>query len=243
MHTEKTLTYLEQSTTTIGNELRNFRKVSQESFKCQELPKETAARQRRREIAQAKKAANNPGTSQTVPSTPPLPPSPPKKKTLNLFTYKFHALGDYVRTIRMFGTTDSYSTQIVCFAILVDLSLNSMQGELSHRLVKRFYSRTNKINPSKHIAKQERRYTHLRRAREAAKANHHRKHAHHVGFSDSDPLPASTVDLHHHISDSTQYPHHLLSFVRNPPDDPSKKVLHPFCCKQQVSRTMLGIYT
>lgn len=38
-----------------------------------------------------------------------------KVKILNLFTYKLHALGDYVRTIRLFGTTDSYSTQIVCF--------------------------------------------------------------------------------------------------------------------------------
>ena len=35
------------------------------------------------------------------------------KKTLNLNTYKFHALGDYVATIRLFGTTDSYSTQLV----------------------------------------------------------------------------------------------------------------------------------
>lgn len=37
----------------------------------------------------------------------------PKVKVLNLFTYKLHALGDYVRCIRLFGTTDSYSTQIV----------------------------------------------------------------------------------------------------------------------------------
>lgn len=37
-----------------------------------------------------------------------------KVKILNLCTYKLHALGDYVRTIRLFGTTDSYSTQIVC---------------------------------------------------------------------------------------------------------------------------------
>lgn len=36
-----------------------------------------------------------------------------KQKTLNLNTYKFHSLGDVVPTIRRFGTTDSYSTQIV----------------------------------------------------------------------------------------------------------------------------------
>jgi hypothetical protein len=47
--------------------------------------------------------------SPTMPSAEFLP----KVKNLNLSTYKLHALGDYVRTIRLFGTTDSYSTQIV----------------------------------------------------------------------------------------------------------------------------------
>jgi hypothetical protein len=45
----------------------------------------------------------------------PSGPSPRgKKKGLNLFTVKLHFLGDYVRHIRLFGTTDSYSTQLVC---------------------------------------------------------------------------------------------------------------------------------
>ena len=34
-------------------------------------------------------------------------------KTLNLNTYKFHALGDYTRMIRRYGTTDSYTTEVV----------------------------------------------------------------------------------------------------------------------------------
>ena len=52
-----------------------------------------------------------------VPPTPAVPPSTltRKPKTLNIFTYKFHALGDYVRTIRLFGGTDSFSTQLVRF--------------------------------------------------------------------------------------------------------------------------------
>lgn len=90
--------------------------------------------------------------------------------------------------------------------------------------MKRFYTRTNKVNAIRQIAKQEHRYTRLRRAREAAKANHHRKHIHHVGFSENDPLPRTSIDLHHQISDSTRYSHHLLNFVQNPPNDPSKKV-------------------
>ena len=36
-----------------------------------------------------------------------------KQKDLNLFTLKFHFLGDYVSSIRMFGCTDSFSTQLV----------------------------------------------------------------------------------------------------------------------------------
>jgi hypothetical protein len=36
-----------------------------------------------------------------------------RRKTFNLLTSKLHALGDYVETIKAFGTTDSYSTQIV----------------------------------------------------------------------------------------------------------------------------------
>jgi hypothetical protein len=34
-------------------------------------------------------------------------------KTLNLNTYKFHSLGDYVTTIRTYGTMESYSTESV----------------------------------------------------------------------------------------------------------------------------------
>lgn len=36
-----------------------------------------------------------------------------RSKTLNLYTYKWHAIGDVVPAIKLFGTTDSYSTQIV----------------------------------------------------------------------------------------------------------------------------------
>jgi hypothetical protein len=35
------------------------------------------------------------------------------RKTLNLNTYKFHALGDYTRMIRRYGMTDSYTTEVV----------------------------------------------------------------------------------------------------------------------------------
>ena len=37
----------------------------------------------------------------------------PHTKRINMHTYKFHALGDYVNTIKLFSTMDSYTTQIV----------------------------------------------------------------------------------------------------------------------------------
>ena len=45
-----------------------------------------------------------------------------RPKVLNLSTYKLHALGDYTSQIRMFGTTDSYSTQSVGHIVLRMLS-------------------------------------------------------------------------------------------------------------------------
>ena len=120
MHTEHTLQYLERATTAIGHELRQFCKSTKEAFKCTELPSETAARARRKlkrqQGASAKHQELNASTSAKATESP---PTPPKVKTFNLFTYKFHALGDYVWTIRLFGTTDSYSTQIVCSSHLL----------------------------------------------------------------------------------------------------------------------------
>jgi hypothetical protein len=123
MHTEHTLGLLTQSMTTIGKELRSFAEWTQ-VFKTVELPGETDTRDRRRRRRKPPLA----GTASNA-ANPPLAPSAgseprqtepsaqlkakPKRKTFNLFTYKLHALGDYARTIRLFGTTDSYSTQIV----------------------------------------------------------------------------------------------------------------------------------
>jgi hypothetical protein len=38
-----------------------------------------------------------------------------RRKGFNLNTYKFHAMGDYVETIKVLGTTDSYTTEMVYF--------------------------------------------------------------------------------------------------------------------------------
>jgi hypothetical protein len=90
--------------------------------------------------------------------------------------------------------------------------------------VKKLYRRTNKNNPIRQIARHERRSARLQQAREAAMAPRRRHHAHHVQFSENDPLPYTSMEQHHHISHSKNYPHQLLKFVNDPPNDPAKKV-------------------
>ena len=89
LHTDPTLDLLEAVTKEFGHLMRQFRDKTADEFNTIELPRGADARK---------------GGSRSS-----------KKKTLNLNTYKFHALADYVATIRLFGTTDSYSTLLVCF--------------------------------------------------------------------------------------------------------------------------------
>jgi len=85
MHTESTLKLLEVCTTSLGSLLRQFRNKTFADFNTVGLPKESRK----------------------------SPSSGRKKRSLNLNTYKFHSLGDYFRTIRLFGSTDNYSTLTV----------------------------------------------------------------------------------------------------------------------------------
>jgi hypothetical protein len=105
MHTDTTLDVFTDVTTSLGNSLRDFRDNTCSSFETRELERERAAWQRREE----KKGPNGqPGSSDG-----PVRNVTWRPKHLNLNTYKVHALGDYPSTIRLFGTTDSYTTQWV----------------------------------------------------------------------------------------------------------------------------------
>lgn len=88
-----------------GKLMRQFRDTTCEDFDTVELPREVAARNRRQAGA---------GMDTEVTSTKsPTAISARKKRRLNLGTVKFHFLGDYTRHIHRYGTTDSYSTQMV----------------------------------------------------------------------------------------------------------------------------------
>ncbi len=118
MHTDTTLTLLDDVTIEFGRLMREFRDFSRAEFETVELPREVAARNRREATLIADVQASA-ATSEAMPAVTPKRSSR-KKKGLNLSTVKFHFLGDYVRHIRQFGTTDSYSTQLVHLSLNVE---------------------------------------------------------------------------------------------------------------------------
>lgn len=106
MHTETTLHFLDNSTIRLGRTLRRFKQFTCDSFMTQELPKEAAARGRRKPAYSAKGNLNaRPAKKRATEGT--------RQRFFNMSTYKLHALGDYVKSIWLFGTTDNFSTQVV----------------------------------------------------------------------------------------------------------------------------------
>lgn len=165
MHSDSTLNLLEAVTREFGRLMRQFRDKTAEKYNTVELPSETARKR---------------GTG-------------PSKKELNLNTYKFHALGDYVATIRLFGTTDSYSTQV---------------GELAHRLVKRLYGLTNKRDAPEQISRRYRRAHHFGASGSDESAP-------------KDTDPSDSPELHYTITRSRNEPVQLASFSGAKTQDPA----------------------
>lgn len=198
LHTDSTLGLLEAVTREFGRLMRQFRDKTSGAFNTVELPRESGTR--------------NGGARSS------------KKKILNLNTYKFHALGDYVATIRLFGTTDSYSTQLVsstpCRFTMCVGTQPLTQGELAHRLVKRLYRLTNKKDAAEQIARRYRRAHHfgasesLEPSSEGTPSDDDRASRHDAA---NDP-----PELHHTVTNSRNYPVELTSFSMT--QDPAAKV-------------------
>ncbi|KAJ7666669.1 hypothetical protein DFH06DRAFT_1184435 [Mycena polygramma] len=132
LHSSATIASFRIVTSQLGSKARNFLNTTCEAYTTYELDAELNRRKRRQANKNEKNGNQNPVD---IPSTK-------KRKTWNIATYKWHSFGDYPDIIPAFGTTDSYSTQI---------------GELSHRLAKKFYARTNKRQFEIQIAAHERR--------------------------------------------------------------------------------------
>lgn len=101
LHTDYTLKHLEDVTAMLGKQLRQFQSKTCAHFDTVELKREVDARKRRQ-------ARTGSGANLTTPSI-----ISRKSKSFNLNTYKNHALGDYAETIRKYGTSDLYSTELV----------------------------------------------------------------------------------------------------------------------------------
>ena len=87
---------LDVATRTLGQQVRKFVRTTCGFYTTRELAREAEARIRR----ESKTTTADSGR---------------KSKMLNLNRYTYHSLGDYVAMIRLYGTTDSYTTEIVCF--------------------------------------------------------------------------------------------------------------------------------
>ena len=103
MHTDDTMQIFRRVTRELGDELRFFRETCT-VFTTKELRREA-------ECCRWKEAHAAPSNTTTTGATTTNDRRP---KMLNLNTYKLHALGDYPSQIELFGTTDSFSTQLVC---------------------------------------------------------------------------------------------------------------------------------
>jgi hypothetical protein len=110
LHTEWSVTYFEAMTKVLGSKLRAFVKSTCEVYDTRELPREVAARGRRKSTLAARKPVK---PRKMVVGKTSCTQSKSRKRVFSLRTYKLHALGDYPRAIRTFGTTDVYSTQAV----------------------------------------------------------------------------------------------------------------------------------
>ncbi|TFK50717.1 hypothetical protein OE88DRAFT_1630361 [Heliocybe sulcata] len=195
LHTESTLQQLESSTSYLGTQLHHFVNNTCPCFDTKELPREEAARARRKQRAAHSSVAATPAA-----------PGGHKRKTLNLSTCKCHALGDYANQIRAFGTSDGISTQ---------------PGEFEHRRVKRFYARTNKNQATMQIARLQRREQALTahmlptpRSRKGRLASSQ------LVPDGREALPYMLPEHHHHISHSRNFPLYLPQFIRETEGDP-----------------------
>ena len=110
LYTDNTLKILDDVTVELVSNLWAVVAETCPEFITKELPREVEAHKHweTREHLMKNGPAVAPAVDHVSAAT-----SACRPKTLNLQTYKLHALGDYATQICFFGTTDSYSTQTV----------------------------------------------------------------------------------------------------------------------------------
>ncbi|RDB23027.1 hypothetical protein Hypma_009855 [Hypsizygus marmoreus] len=152
-----------------------------------------------------------------------------KIKKFNLNTYKAHALGDYVATIKRYGTTDSYSTE---------------PGELEHRTPKGRYKRTSKRAFTKQLAQIERRQARLRYLKTKSISVQEAENQAEGRLDGSEQLildAENAVDqpaLHHQIGATENLPCHIGTFLHENSGDPATRDFLHTLCAHIASRLM-----
>lgn len=121
-------------------------------------------------------------------------------------------------------------------SIVYMTNLYLLQGELEHRRVKRFYARTNKNNAHHQITKLERREVFMekclhRRVRDIPnRIKPALRRRTQLGFLESESLPYTSPDIHHHISKSQLTYVNAGKWSEAHGSDPAVLVCHPLCC-------------
>ena len=149
-------------------------------------------------------------------------------KKLNINTYKFHSYGDYANTIRIYGTTDSYSTEPVTLHVITTFCdlMPWSQGELEHWVPKSRYICTSRKFFLGQLTKIEHQWACIRCI--------HQKYN-----SDSGSSPATSKDVpivpetHHSIGKTQNLPENIPVFLQNYLNDPAVKVSKHLCLKSQ----------
>ena len=158
MHTDATIDILDNLTTLLGQRLRDFKLTTCTAYVTRELKREAEQRQRREEKSRSTQLSSSPASGDSR-----------RLKTLNLNTFKLHALGDYVSSIRRRGSTDSYSTRLVIFLPSTFISHQTdegyLKGESEHKLSKSRYHRTSSKDVACALTKVERRQRTIRTIR------------------------------------------------------------------------------
>jgi hypothetical protein len=93
LHADSTLSLLNTITTALGFCLRRF-----DSQVCKKISTVETDRERTARVERESKKGNTSASSGK------------KKRTFNMSTYKLHSLGDYTPSIKLFGTSDNWST-------------------------------------------------------------------------------------------------------------------------------------
>ncbi|KAG2087624.1 uncharacterized protein F5147DRAFT_781269 [Suillus discolor] len=183
---------MDQVTSTVGQQFRNFKATVCSAYNTQELCQEAEARARCNVKRTAKRAVGQQGKQME-------PKHTQHNEVFNFQTYKFHALGDYISTICLYGTSDLYSSE---------------PGKLKHHSPKARYSRTDCKSFVKQLTRIECRQAHIRHIGDKI------VHRPHVEIAEM----AGSPDVHHHIGMTQKYPIHIGTYLRSHESDPAIKV-------------------